>query len=151
MQKIFATLLGDELAKSSNKGLPNWMNFVLEITADKKSKETDVLFHLEAHAAKLTTPILYLDQGKNYSVTIEKPSCATGSGIRFCVKSEVEKLKCLSLQLAAAGRRVLPRVECVLGENNLDCIQKVGNGQADLVNLSPKGETKKVMIESFSI
>lgn len=50
----------------------------------------------------------------------------------------------LSLQLAAAGRRVLPKVDCVLAETDLECIQKVGNGQADLVNLSPKGNTSLV-------
>ncbi len=114
----------------------------MEISQDPKTKETDIVLHLESHVAKLTSPILYLDKGKNYSVTIEKPSCATGAGIKFCVKSELEKGKCLALQLAAAGRRVLPKIECVLAESNLDCIQKVSNGQADLVNLGPKGEKK---------
>lgn len=72
-------------------------------------------------------------------MTIEKPSCATESTIGFCVKSELEKDKCLALKLAPAGRRVLPKVDFVLGNSNLDCIHKVAGGQADFVNLGAKG------------
>lgn len=74
------------------------MRNVLEISNEppRKLNQTDVIFHFETHVAKLTTPISYLSVGKNYSVTIEKPSCATGSSIKFCVKNDLEKSKCKS-------------------------------------------------------
>lgn len=135
---FLVTLSGVNDAKTTNV-IPPWLAFILEVGRDPIQLEFDFPFHLEPHKAKMNSPLAYLDRGKNYSVTIEKPSCATDTSIRFCVKSEIEKSKCLALQLAAIGRRILPKVDCILGESNLDCINKIAEGEADLINLSPKG------------
>lgn len=112
--------------------VPEWNSAVLEF-----QKISDVEFNYEPHRAKTVTPSIYLSQ-RNFTVTIEKPSCATKKTVKFCVRSEVEKQKCTALRMAAMGQRILPGFTCVLGEGSRDCTDKVAKGEADVVVLSAK-------------
>ncbi|ODM93913.1 Transferrin [Orchesella cincta] len=112
--------------------VPQWISSVLEF-----QKISDVEFNYEPHRVKTISPSVYLNL-RNFTVTIEKPSCATKKTIRFCVRSEVEKLKCTALRMAAMGQRILPGFSCILGENAWDCAERVSRGEADVVVLSAK-------------
>lgn len=112
--------------------VPEWLISVLEF-----KNVTDIEYNYEPHRAKTITPSIYLSQ-KNFTVTIEKPSCASKKSVRICVRSEVEKLKCAALRMAAMGQRILPGFSCVGGEGSMDCAEKVAKGEADVVVLSSK-------------
>jgi hypothetical protein len=117
--------------------IPEWLSKVLEFDSAKDPSEISVEFHIPSNEAKLTPPSVYLGR-KNYTVTIEKPSCATSNSVKICVRSEIEEQKCRALKLAAMGRRILPTFSCITGESNYDCIQKVKKGEADVVTLGAK-------------
>lgn len=97
----------------------------------------DVEFHVPATVALTVTPLAYLDRG-NYTFTIEKPTCPNRRTIRFCVKNEIEKLKCHAFRMASYGRRILPYFDCVVGESKEDCMRKIAIGQADVTSVDAR-------------
>jgi len=97
----------------------------------------EVEFHVPATVAATVTPLVYLDRG-NYTLTIEKPSCPTRRTIRICVRNDLEKLKCMALRMASIGRRIIPHMECILGEDREDCMRKVSSGQADVTTVDAR-------------
>jgi hypothetical protein len=123
--------------RSARSSLPEWLTKVLEFDVNKVTSAVDIEVHVPSQAARLNPPSVYLGRN-NYTVTIEKPSCATRNSITICVRNEVEEQKCRALKLAAMGRRILPTFKCILGEDSDDCIQKVKNGEADVVTLGAK-------------
>ena len=112
-------------------GLP-WAMQILEINTT-----SEITFNYPPHEAKTTTPKMYLD-ARNYSVTIEKPSCSTSRVVRICVQNEIEKLKCMDLRMGAISRRIVPGFDCILGDNARDCQKKISKGEADVMVVSPK-------------
>lgn len=112
--------------------VPEWYQSVLEF-----QKPTDIEFNYEPYQVKTITPSTYLSK-RNFSVTIEKPSCATKNTVRICVRSELEKLKCTALRMASMGQRILPGFTCILGEGSYECAYMVHRGEADVVVLSAK-------------
>ena len=111
----------------------SWVSEVLEFLP----QDNEVEFPVPAELASTVTPAIYLERG-NYTLTIEKPGCANPRIIRFCVRSEAERLKCMSLRMGAIGRRITPAFDCVMGEGRQDCMRKIVTGQADVITVNAR-------------
>ncbi|CAG7719850.1 unnamed protein product, partial [Allacma fusca] len=123
--------IGASIRASTPATQLSWVSEVMELTAD------EIEFPIPAELASGVSPAIYLERG-NYTSSIEKPSCPNTRTIRFCVRSEPEKQKCMALQMAAIGRRIQPPFDCVLGEGKQDCMRKIVTGQADVMTVDAR-------------
>ncbi|XP_064630505.1 melanotransferrin-like [Lineus longissimus] len=55
--------------------------------------------------------------------------------VRWCTTSEDEINKCSAMVLGIQSKSLKPDLRCVMGKNALDCMQKIQDGDADLINL----------------
>lgn len=100
-------------------------------------QDNEIEFPVPAELAATVTPAIYLERG-NYTLTIEKPGCHNPRIVRFCVRNDAERQKCMALTMAATGRRIIPPFDCVMGENRRDCMRKLVTGQADVITVNAR-------------
>lgn len=54
---------------------------------------------------------------------------------RWCVISYYEMMKCENMIMAFSAKNIKPDLNCVMGLNVQDCLQKISTGDADLITL----------------
>ncbi|XP_076759575.1 transferrin 1 [Xylocopa sonorina] len=87
-----------------------------------------------AVAAPPVLPETHLKDAKYWDV-VERNSGAGNKTARWCVSSQVALDKCNALAKASYSREVRPKLECMLGKDQNDCLKSIKEGNSDLTVL----------------
>ncbi|CAN9500904.1 unnamed protein product [Ophioblennius macclurei] len=74
-----------------------------------------------------------------YYASMETMTCNTAdvpSELRWCLVSSEEEKKCQAMSSAFTSKGLTPKIGCVRGDSEKDCMDKIKNNKADAITLS---------------